>query len=90
MVGVPRSTVTHKHASSGGGFKDIIDTFNAEGAALFVVPSTNVVSNTLGLRSCHVIQVIWVVLCRPEVRFASDKDDRNNGSADGPHLFYPL
>ena len=67
MVGVTRSTVTHQHARSSGGFKDIINALNAEGAALFVVPSANVVCDTLGLRSCHIIQVIWVVLCRPEV-----------------------
>jgi hypothetical protein len=90
MVGTARSAVTHQHAGSGGGLKDIIDAFDAESAALFVIPSADIVSDTLGLRSCHVIQVVWVILCRPEVRFASDKEYRNDGSANGPHLFYPL
>lgn len=90
MVGIAWGAVTHQHAGSGGSLKDIVDTFDAESAAFFVVPSADVVSDTLGLRSCHVIQVVWVILCRPEVRFASDEDDRNDGSANGPHLFYPL
>jgi len=90
MVGTTRSAVTHQHAGSGGGLKDIINAFDAEGAALFVVPSADIVSDTLGLRSCHVVQVVWMILRRPKVRFASDKDDRNDGTANGPHLFNPL
>ena len=90
MVGVARSTIAHQHAGSRGGFKHIVNTFDAEGTAFFVVPGADVVRNTLGLRSCHVIQVVRMVLWRPQVRFASDQDDRNNGSADRPHLFYPL
>ena len=90
MVGTARSAVTHQHAGSGGGLKDIINTLDPEGTALFVVPSADIVGNTLGLRSCHIVQVIWVILSRPEVRFASDEDDRNDGSANGPHLFNPL
>jgi len=90
MVRTARSTVTHQHASSGGRFKHVVNSFDTEGTALFVVPSADIVSNTLGLRSCHIVQVVWVILWGPEVRFASDEDDRNDGSADGPHLFYPL
>lgn len=90
VVRTARSTVTHQHAGSGGGLKDVIDAFNAEGAALLIVPSADIVSDTFGLRPRHIIQVIWVILCRPEVRFTPDKDDRNDGSANGPHLFYPL
>ena len=90
MVGVARSAIAHQHAGPGGGLKHIVNALDAEGTALFVIPGTDVVSDTLGLRSCHVIQVVWVVLWRSEVRFASDKDDRNNGSADRPYLFYPL
>lgn len=90
MVGTARSTITHQHTGSGGGLKDIIDAFNAEGAALLIVSSADIVSDTFGLRPRHKIQVIWVILCRTEVRFTSDKDDRNDGSANGPHLFYPL
>jgi len=90
MVRAARSTITHQHAGSGGRLKDIINTFNTEGAALFVVPGPDVVSNTFCLRSCHVIQVVWMILWWPEVRFAPDEDDRNDGPAYGPHLFYPL
>lgn len=85
-----RNTVAHQHTSSGGSLEDIIDTFDAKSAALFVVSGTDSVSDILGLRSCNVIRVVWVILGRPEVRFASDKDDRNDGPANGPHLFYPL
>lgn len=67
MVGTAWSTITHQHAGSSGGFKHIVNAFDAEGTAFFVVPSTDVVSDTLGLRSCHIVQVIWVVLRRPEV-----------------------
>jgi hypothetical protein len=90
MVGTAWSTVTHQHAGSGGSLKDIVNALDAEGAAFFVVPSANIVSDTFGLRSCHIIQVIWVILRWPEVRFASDEDDRNDGSANRPHFFYPL
>ena len=90
MVGAARSAVTHQHTGSGGSLKDIINTLDAKSAALFVVPGADVVSDTLGLRSCHVIQVVWVILRWPEVRFASDKDDRNDGPANRPHLFDPL
>jgi hypothetical protein len=89
MVGA-RSAVTHQHAGSGGGLKDIINALDAEGTALFVIPRADVVSDTFGLCSCHIVQVVWVVLSRPEIRFASDKDDRNDGSANRPHLFNPL
>lgn len=87
MVRIARSAITHQHAGPGGGLEDIINAFDAESAALFVIPSTNVVSDTFGLRSCHIIQVIRVILRRTEVRFASNKDDRNDGSANRPHLF---
>ena len=90
MVGMARSAIAHQHAGSRRGFKHIVDAFDAERTALFVVPGADVVRDTLGLRSCHVIQVIRMVLWRPQVRFASDQDDRNDGSADRPHLFYPL
>lgn len=90
MVGTARGTVTHQHAGPGGSLKDIVNAFDAKSAAFFVVPSADIMGDTLGLRSCHVIQVIWMILCRPKVRFASDEDDRNDGSANGPHLFYPL
>jgi hypothetical protein len=90
MVSTARNTVTHQHAGSGGSLKDIVDTFDAKSTAFFVVSGADVVCDTLGLRSCNVIQVVRVVLWRPEVRFASDKDDRNDGSANGPHLFNPL
>ena len=65
MVRATRSPVSHQHTGPGGGLKDIINTFDTEGAALFVVPCADIVSDTFGLRSCHVIQVVWVVLCRP-------------------------
>lgn len=90
VVGAAWSAVTHQHAGSGGSLKDIVNTLDAESAALFVVPGADVVSDTFGLRSCHVIQVVWMILRRSEVRFASDKDDRNDGAADGPDLFNPL
>ena len=83
-------TITHQHAGSSGGLKDVVDTFDAKSATFFVVPGTNIVGDTLGLRSCNIIQVVRVILWRPEVRFASDEDYRNDGSANGPHLFYPL
>lgn len=90
MMGAARSTVPHQHAGSGGSLEDIVNTLNTKSAAFFVVPGADVMGNTLGLRSCHVIQVTWMILWWPEVGFASDKDDRNDGPADGPHLFYPL
>ena len=90
VMGIACSTVTHKHASSSGGLEHIVNAFNPEGAAFFVVPGADIMSNTFGLRPCHVIQVIWMILCRPEVRFAPDKDDRNDGSTNGPHFFNPL
>lgn len=90
MVGIARSAIAHEHAGSGGSLEDIVNTFDPKRTAFLVVPGADIVSNTFGLRSCHVIQVIWVVLWRPEVRFASDEDDRNDRSADGPDLFDPL
>lgn len=70
LAGMPvviRSTITHQHAGPGGGLKDVVDTFDAKSTAFFVVSGTDIVSDTFGLRSCHVIQVVWVILCRPEV-----------------------
>lgn len=90
MVRITRGAVTHQHAGSGGSLEHIVDTFDAEGTTFFVVPSADIVGNTFSLRSRHVVQVVWVVLCRPEVRLASDKDDRNDRSTNGPHLFNPL
>ena len=90
MVRAARNTVTHQHARSGGSLKHIVDTFDPKSTAFFIVSRPDVVSDTLGLRPCNVIQVVRVILWRPEVRFASDEDDRNDGSTNGPNLFYPL
>jgi hypothetical protein len=56
------STVTHQHAGSGGGLKDVVDTFDAKSTAFFVVSGTDVMGDTFGLRSCNEIQVVWVIL----------------------------
>ena len=59
--------VTHQHAGSSGCLKYIVNAFDPECAAFFVVHGTNIAGDVFGLLSCHVIQVIRVIICRPEV-----------------------
>ena len=76
---------THEHACTSRGLEHIVDTFNLQGAALFVCTRANFLCDAFGFSAGH-----GLGRYAAEVGFAPNKKYGDLGSADRPYFLDPL
>ena len=85
-----RNTLTHQHARSSCGLKDIVNALDLKCRTLFVRARTDRLCDSLCLCSRDVSVNIWIVSRWTQVCFAAHKKYGDDRTTNGPYFFDPL
>ena len=89
-MGASRYALTHQHARSCGGLKDIVNALDLKRRTFFIRARADGLRDSLCLYPRDVSVNMWFVARWTQICFAAHKNDGDDRATNRPHFFDPL